>query len=139
MYHRVGIKLPTIEVRYEKLSVDADVFVGGRALPTLKNATLNFLQVLHSRPNLGTISACFGGWENSLTFLRWWWFQGVLDSTGLVKSKKTTLNILHGISGVIKPARFVWLSPRVGDPSSFGALVLERWDVESVLRGGRVG
>jgi hypothetical protein len=73
---RVGIKLPTIEVRYEKLSVDADVLVGGRALPTLKNASLNFLQ-------------------------------GALDSTGLVQSKKTTLNILHSISGIIKPARFV--------------------------------
>lgn len=33
-------------------------------------------------------------------------FQGALDSTGLVKSKKTTLNILHGITGIIKPARF---------------------------------
>ncbi len=75
-FHRVGIKLPTIEVRYEKLSVDADVFVGGRALPTLKNATLNF-------------------------------FQDALDKSGLVESKKTTLNILHGISGIIKPGRFV--------------------------------
>lgn len=42
---KVGIKLPTIEVRYERLSVDASCFVGGRALPTLKNSTLNFLQV----------------------------------------------------------------------------------------------
>lgn len=77
VFDRVGIKLPTIEVRYEKLLVDADVLVGGRALPTLKNATLNFLQA-------------------------------ALDSTGLVKSKKTTLNILHNISGIIKPARFVY-------------------------------
>jgi hypothetical protein len=47
---RVGIKLPTVEVRYEKLSLDANVLVGGRALPSLKNATLNFLQVQASPP-----------------------------------------------------------------------------------------
>ncbi|KAG0577501.1 hypothetical protein M758_5G154100 [Ceratodon purpureus] len=81
---RVGIKLPTIEVRYEKLSVDATCFVGERALPTLKNATLNFLE-------------------------------GALDSARLVKSKKTTLNILNGISGIIKPARMTLL---LGPPGS---------------------
>lgn len=43
---RVGIELPTIEVRYENVSIDANCFVGGRALPTLKNATINFLEVL---------------------------------------------------------------------------------------------
>lgn len=42
---RVGIQLPTIEVRYESLNIDAKCFVGGRALPTLKNATLNFFEV----------------------------------------------------------------------------------------------
>jgi hypothetical protein len=43
---RVGIELPTIEVRYEQLTVEADVIVAGRALPTLWNAATNFLQVL---------------------------------------------------------------------------------------------
>ncbi|KAK7337203.1 hypothetical protein VNO77_17766 [Canavalia gladiata] len=38
---RVGIELPKIEVRYENLSVEGDVYVGSRALPTLLNATLN--------------------------------------------------------------------------------------------------
>jgi hypothetical protein len=41
----VGIELPTIEVRYENLSVDADCFVGSRALPTLWNAARNFAEV----------------------------------------------------------------------------------------------
>jgi len=43
---RVGIQLPTIEVRYENLTVDAKCFVGSRALPTLKNVTINILEEL---------------------------------------------------------------------------------------------
>ncbi|KAF3441700.1 hypothetical protein FNV43_RR15615 [Rhamnella rubrinervis] len=41
---RVGIKIPQIEVRYEHLSVEGDVYVGSRALPTLLNATLNTIE-----------------------------------------------------------------------------------------------
>ncbi|KAI7730029.1 hypothetical protein M8C21_019980 [Ambrosia artemisiifolia] len=51
---RVGIKIPQIEVRYKNLSIEGDVFVGSRALPTLLNATLNaiesFLQVIRVVP-----------------------------------------------------------------------------------------
>ncbi|KAG5055661.1 hypothetical protein JHK85_008171 [Glycine max] len=39
--NRVGIKIPNIEVRYENLSVEGNVHVGTRALPTLLNVTLN--------------------------------------------------------------------------------------------------
>ncbi|KAA8516689.1 hypothetical protein F0562_016805 [Nyssa sinensis] len=38
---RVGIEIPKIEVRFEDLSVEGDVYVGSRALPTLFNATMN--------------------------------------------------------------------------------------------------
>ncbi|WOL15669.1 hypothetical protein Cni_G24450 [Canna indica] len=41
---RVELKLPKIEVRFENLSVEADVHVGSRALTTLWNATLNVLE-----------------------------------------------------------------------------------------------
>ncbi|TVU38824.1 hypothetical protein EJB05_12216, partial [Eragrostis curvula] len=41
----VGIELPQIEVRYENLNVEADVYVGKRALPTLLNAAINVLEV----------------------------------------------------------------------------------------------
>ncbi|KAI5058624.1 hypothetical protein GOP47_0026794 [Adiantum capillus-veneris] len=37
----VGLKLPTVEVRFQNLSVDANCYVGDRALPTLWNATRN--------------------------------------------------------------------------------------------------
>lgn len=44
--YRVGIEIPKIEVRYENLSVEGDVYVGSRALPTLLNVTINTLEVL---------------------------------------------------------------------------------------------
>ncbi|KAG5562970.1 hypothetical protein RHGRI_005644 [Rhododendron griersonianum] len=54
----VGIEIPKIEVRFEHLSVDGDIHVGGRALPTLFNATLNALEdfrmtLLLGPPNAG--------------------------------------------------------------------------------------
>ena len=42
---RVGIDLPTIEVRFEHLNVDAEAYVGSRALPTIFNFTKNILEV----------------------------------------------------------------------------------------------
>jgi hypothetical protein len=41
---RVGIALPTVEVRYHDLSIDAKVHVGGRALPTLWNSAVNAME-----------------------------------------------------------------------------------------------
>lgn len=42
---RVGIDLPTIEVRFEHLNVDAETYVGSRALPTIFNFSINILEV----------------------------------------------------------------------------------------------
>ncbi|KAF8393284.1 hypothetical protein HHK36_021525 [Tetracentron sinense] len=53
---RVGIEFPTIEVRFEHLNVDAEAYIGSRALPTNLNFTvnviegfLNYLRILPSR------------------------------------------------------------------------------------------
>ncbi|XP_004486706.1 pleiotropic drug resistance protein 1-like [Cicer arietinum] len=52
---RVGLDIPTIEVRYEHLKIDAEAFVGGRALPSFINAATNvvegLLNVLHIVPS----------------------------------------------------------------------------------------
>ncbi|XP_015083790.1 pleiotropic drug resistance protein 1-like [Solanum pennellii] len=52
---RVGLDLPTIEVRFEHLNVDAEARVGSRALPTIFNFTVNiiedFLNYLHILPS----------------------------------------------------------------------------------------
>ncbi|CAM8980801.1 unnamed protein product [Rhodiola kirilowii] len=75
---RVGIEIPKIEMRFEHLSVEGDVYVGSRALPTLLNATLNAI-------------------ESSLALLR------------LAPSKKRRINILRGVSGIVKPSRMTLL------------------------------
>uniref|UniRef100_A0A5B6YTB6 Putative Pleiotropic drug resistance protein 12 n=1 Tax=Davidia involucrata TaxID=16924 RepID=A0A5B6YTB6_DAVIN len=41
---KVGINLPTVEVRFEHLTVEADCYIGDRALPTLPNAALNIAE-----------------------------------------------------------------------------------------------
>ncbi|KAA8525358.1 hypothetical protein F0562_007224 [Nyssa sinensis] len=52
---RVGLELPTIEVRFEHLNVDAEAYVGSRALPTIFNFSINmlegFLNYLHILPS----------------------------------------------------------------------------------------
>ncbi|GAV89222.1 LOW QUALITY PROTEIN: ABC_tran domain-containing protein/ABC2_membrane domain-containing protein/PDR_assoc domain-containing protein [Cephalotus follicularis] len=48
---RVGIELPTVEVRFEHLNVEAEAYAGSRALPTFINFFVNifesFLSCLH--------------------------------------------------------------------------------------------
>ena len=44
--HRVGLELPTIEVRFEDINVEAQVYVGRRALPTLFNFFVNVIEVI---------------------------------------------------------------------------------------------
>ncbi|KAK4761107.1 hypothetical protein SAY87_006000 [Trapa incisa] len=41
---RVGIKLPTVEVRFEHLKIEADCYIGSRALPTLLNTAQNIAE-----------------------------------------------------------------------------------------------
>ncbi|KMT06318.1 hypothetical protein BVRB_7g160010 [Beta vulgaris subsp. vulgaris] len=45
-FDRMGVELPKIEIRYEHLSVEGDVHVGSRALPTLFNATINSIETI---------------------------------------------------------------------------------------------
>jgi len=43
---KVGIILPTVEVRFEHLTIDAEVYVGDRALPSLINFTRDLVENL---------------------------------------------------------------------------------------------
>ena len=42
---RVGIEIPKIQLRYEHLSVEGDVYVGKRAIPSLLNVAMNVIEV----------------------------------------------------------------------------------------------
>lgn len=81
---RTGNKMPKVEITFEDVNVEAKVHVGGKALPTLFNATINSIQEI-----LGTL--------------------------GLNSTKKKTLKILDGVTGIIRPARMTLL---LGPPGS---------------------
>ncbi|KAL6996412.1 ABC transporter G member 35, partial [Sarracenia purpurea var. burkii] len=42
--YRVGISLPTVEVRFEHLTIEVECYVGDRALPSLANAARNIAE-----------------------------------------------------------------------------------------------
>ncbi|KAA8525428.1 hypothetical protein F0562_007305 [Nyssa sinensis] len=44
---RVGLELPTTEVRFEHLNVDAEAYVGSRAWSTIFNFSIKMLEVVH--------------------------------------------------------------------------------------------
>ncbi|PSS15952.1 Pleiotropic drug resistance protein [Actinidia chinensis var. chinensis] len=74
---RVGIEIPTIEVRYEHLSIEGDVYVGSRALPTLFNSTMNTIETV-----LGLIRLAPSK-KRKIQILK--------DVTGVVKPSRMTL------------------------------------------------
>lgn len=47
---RLGVEAAKVEVRFERVTVEADVRVGRRAVPTLLNCAVNAAQVRTVRP-----------------------------------------------------------------------------------------
>lgn len=74
---RVGITLPTVEVRFENLKVEAECYVGGRALPTLWNAARNAVDGLLELFRLSPTK------RTRLTILR--------NISGIIKPSRMTL------------------------------------------------
>nr|XP_029118586.1 ABC transporter G family member 36-like isoform X11 [Elaeis guineensis] len=74
---RVGIELPTIEVRYEHLNIQAEIHVGSRGLPTIWNSTINVLEV---RCN---VQAFLSKEKRPLPILH--------DASGIIKPRRMTL------------------------------------------------
>jgi ABC-type multidrug transport system fused ATPase/permease subunit len=97
---RVGIELPTVEVRFEQLTVQAKCHVGSRALPTLLNTARNIAE--------GALGLCGIrlGRQATLTILRG--VSGVVRPSrmtlllGPPSSGKTTL--LLALAGKLDPA-----------------------------------
>ncbi|XP_075636398.1 pleiotropic drug resistance protein 2-like isoform X1 [Castanea sativa] len=52
---RVGIEIPKIQLRYEHLSVEGDVYIGKRAIPSLINVAMNVIEsilgLIHLAPS----------------------------------------------------------------------------------------
>lgn len=74
---KVGISLPTVEVRFEHLTIEADCYVGDRALPSLPNMARNIAESLLS--NIGISLAE----KTKLTILK--------DASGIIKPSRMAL------------------------------------------------
>ncbi|KAK9099040.1 hypothetical protein Syun_026085 [Stephania yunnanensis] len=74
---KVGIKLPTVEVRFQHLRVEADSYIGTRALPTLLNTARNL-----SESALGLIGIKLSK-TTKLTILK--------DASGIIKPSRMAL------------------------------------------------
>ncbi|KAK7351408.1 hypothetical protein VNO77_10843 [Canavalia gladiata] len=95
---RVGLEIPTIEVRFEHLNVEAEAHVGSRALPTIFNFSVNlfegFLNSLHLIPSR----------KKPFTVLH--------DVSGTIKPKRMTLLLGPPSSG--KTTLLLALAGRLG-------------------------
>ncbi|KAK8584759.1 hypothetical protein V6N13_138708 [Hibiscus sabdariffa] len=94
--NRVRIDLPTIEVRFQNLNIEAEAFVGTNALPSFLNFTTGIFEIL----------------INSLLCIV---IKNFLIDMGILSSRKKKLAILKDASGIIKPGRMTLL---LGPPSS---------------------
>ncbi|KAK6268105.1 hypothetical protein QUC31_012265 [Theobroma cacao] len=74
---KVGIRLPTVEVRFEHLTIEADCYIGSRALPTLANVARNIAESA-----LGMVGIRHAKRTN-LTILK--------DASGIIKPSRMTL------------------------------------------------
>ncbi|KAF6148984.1 hypothetical protein GIB67_002984 [Kingdonia uniflora] len=74
---KVGIKLPTVEVRFQHLTIEAECFIGNRALPTLLNTARNVAESV-----IGLIGIRFAK-STKLTILK--------DASGIIKPSRMAL------------------------------------------------
>ncbi|XP_022868530.1 pleiotropic drug resistance protein 1-like [Olea europaea var. sylvestris] len=74
---RVGIDLPTIEVRFENLNIEAEAYVGGRALPTFVNFNINMIESILNTLHIGRSK------KRTLPILK--------DASGIIKPCRMTL------------------------------------------------
>ncbi|XP_031255754.1 ABC transporter G family member 29-like [Pistacia vera] len=74
---KVGIKLPTVEVRFEHLTIEANCHVGNRALPTLPNTARNIADSVLSMVGINLAK------RTKLTILK--------DASGIIKPSRMTL------------------------------------------------
>nr|XP_043614573.1 ABC transporter G family member 35-like [Erigeron canadensis] len=74
---KVGISLPTVEVRFQNLTIEADCYIGNRALPSLPNAARNAIESI-----LGSIGINMSK-KTKLTILK--------DVSGIIKPSRMGL------------------------------------------------
>ncbi|GLJ08413.1 hypothetical protein SUGI_0088240 [Cryptomeria japonica] len=95
---KVGIEIPTVQVRFENLSIEGQCLVGGRALPTLWNSVRNSVEALLSFVGLSPTK------KIKIQILR--------DASGIIKPSRMTL--LLGPPGSGKTTLLLALAGKLG-------------------------
>ncbi|XP_020221803.1 ABC transporter G family member 31 [Cajanus cajan] len=98
-FNKVGLEVPSIEVRYKNLTIEADVQIGSRALPTLINYTRDALEGMITGIGIGRPQ------RHSLTILN--------DISGVIKPGRMTL--LLGPPGSGKTTLLLALAGKLDD------------------------
>ncbi|GAB4842032.1 transcription factor [Ancistrocladus abbreviatus] len=114
----VGIEMPTVEVRFEHLKIEAEAYVGSRALPTIINFAANlvegFVNSLHILPSR----------KKHLTILN--------DISGVIKPKRMTLLLGPPSSG--KTTLLLALAGKLGkDLEVSGRVTYNGYDMDEFV------
>lgn len=134
---RVGINLPTVELRYQNLSVEAECkIVQGKPIPTLWNTlkewifVSNFLYFLLWITFLKIINIWIYFFFFSFLFITLLLLFSWKDTTKLsvLKSQNSKISIIKSANGIIKPGRYAILSLIL--PVSICCLI---WNLEYLL------
>ncbi|ESW34862.1 hypothetical protein PHAVU_001G187800 [Phaseolus vulgaris] len=105
--NRVGIIIPKIEIRFENVSVEGNVHVGTRSLPTLLNVTLNSFETI-----LGLVGLASSK-KRRINILK--------DVSGIVKPSRMTL--LLGPPGAGKTTLLLALAGKLDQDLKVGGKV----------------
>lgn len=134
---RVGINLPTVELRYQNLCVEAECkIVQGKPIPTLWNTlkewifVSNFLYFLLWITFLKIINIWIYFFFFSFLFITLLLLFSWKDTTKLsvLKSQNSKISIIKSANGIIKPGRYAILSLIL--PVSICCLI---WNLEYLL------
>ncbi|KAH9733907.1 ABC transporter G family member 37 [Citrus sinensis] len=102
---KVGIKLPTIEVRYKNLCVEAKCeVVHGKPLPTLWNSFKGMISITSDKSNI-----CYVNQTQNIESISHYQRLKVLPKLSGYKSLEAKINILNHVSGILKPGRMTLL------------------------------
>ncbi|RRT62241.1 hypothetical protein B296_00026689, partial [Ensete ventricosum] len=94
---RLSMELPKIEVRFEDVSVETEVYVRRSVLPTLPNAIINTAQVDCMASELHNLSLAFA--TSNMPPME------VMGWMKLYHSQKKPVKILDDLRGIIRPSR----------------------------------
>lgn len=107
IFDRVGIEIPKLEVRYEHLKVEAEAYIGSRALTSFFKFFINKLEVTVDFFFYRFLLTCMkkGLFLSVLTWLLLV-LKSILHCLHLLSSRKKQLSTLRDVSGTIRPCRW---------------------------------